>query len=129
MSSLEEYSDAERFEDPADDTPSDHIEITGDKATSMVLNPILLKVDTIQFVISLNDRPLFCVSNENSAHIKMWVVARLLIKERQVKDPNFQHYIKTTTNELIVTCIARVYFVAYDTVAFRIRYDKIGECK
>lgn len=125
----DEYPNADAFEDPADDTPSAHVE-NDDKNIEKALKPILLKVESEKYVISLNDRPLFFVPNEAIAHIKMWATARLLIKDRQDRDPNFQHFIKTTDNELIVTCLARVlYYVAYDSVAFRLRYDKVRECK
>lgn len=126
---LEYPPDADRFDDPADITPSAHIELTDNKELEEVLEPILLKIDTVQFVISLDNRPLFYVPNEAVAHAKMWSIARLLIKKRQEKDPNFQHYIKTTANELAITCLAKYIFVAYDSVAYRLRYDKVSECK
>ena len=130
MSKLDgDYPEVESFIDPADQTPS-HFLIFPDNATwTKNLGKFPLKTESELYVISLNDKPLFYVSSEGGAHVKMWAIARTFIRDMEARDPNFQHYIKTTENELYVMCLAKYLFVAYDSTSLKIRYDKISEAK
>lgn len=116
------------FIDPDDNVQSTYIKLDDENLTK-ILSSIHLKTETEMFVISLNEHPVFYSPDEHLIISKMWLMARLFVKDRQEKNPNFQHYFKAIGNELTITCLNKFYFIAYDDVVFKIRYDKINECK
>ena len=111
-----------------EDTPTVHIKLPDDRNLERVLNQVKLRGETEKFMISINDKPVFYVDHEELARQKLWALSKLLITKK-TKDENFQYYIKTDGNELQVTCLNKFYMIAYDTVAYRIRYDKVLQCK